>query len=419
MLLSTTEDIEEMESLLRTLDIVIERVFIQKRSSPHRNTFLGSGKIKEVAEELKSSEFDLLAVNGMLKPSQHHALEMLFKKECVDRIGVILKIFAEHAHSREAKRQVTLATLRYEVPFLREWIHKAKSGERPGFLSGGAYATEVYYEHSRRHIRKIERDLDIRSRQRELSRKRRRHEGYFLVSLAGYTNAGKSAILNAMCESEVEVDGRFFSTLSTTTRRLKRSSENLLLTDTVGFISDLPPDLINAFNSTLEEIFLSDFIILVVDISEPLHVVRTKLATSNAILTPRLQGQTVLVVGNKVDRLSISERKQILKDLDSTISHYAILLVSAITSEGLDALVDILEESVAKECEIVARLPITDEAFSLVSSLHNIADVEQTTSSDHTHLRLTCSRRNMERIKSKIQSAEGKVIAVHSRTIEK
>src|SRR5512136_55325 len=159
-----------MRSLLKTLDIVVVKEYVQKRQLPHKVGFLGPGKLDEILEEIKSLDLDFITVNGTLKPSQHHFLEMKFQKECMDRTGVILRIFSDHAHTPEAIAQVTLAELRYELPFLREWVHKAKSGERPGFLAGGAYATDVYYEHAKSQARRIEEDLREISRQRENAR---------------------------------------------------------------------------------------------------------------------------------------------------------------------------------------------------------------------------------------------------------
>lgn len=228
VIFSITEDTQEIRSLLDTLNVVVLKEFIQTRSQPHKTSFLGPGKIDDILKEIEELELDMIVINGKLKPSQHHFLEMKFQKECVDRPGVILRIFSDHAHTPEAIAQVTLAKLRYELPFLREWIHKAKSGDRPGFLAGGAYATDVYFEHARSHARHIEKRLEELSRQREVTRTKRRDSGYTLVSLAGYTNAGKSALMNKMCKAEVEVDPHLFSTLSTTTRKVIGVSGNIL-----------------------------------------------------------------------------------------------------------------------------------------------------------------------------------------------
>ena len=412
VLLSITDDLEEMRSLLRTLGVAVDREVVQKRDYPHRNTYLGPGKADDLVEEIEEADVDIIVVNGILRPSQHHTLEMLFKKECVDRVGVILRIFAERAHTEEAKSQVTLATLRYELPFLREWIHKAKSGEKPGFLSGGAYATEVYYEHARSHIRRIEENLDTHSRQREIRRTRRRDRGYHLVSLTGYINAGKSAILNALCDTQVEVDGRLFSTLSTTTRKMKRSSRSVLLTDTVGFIKDLPPDLVNAFSSTLEEIFLSDTILLVVDTSESLNTVREKVLTCNKILQPRLKGQRIIVVGNKHDLVSPDERDHVKDEIKDIVAPHEVAFVSAVTGEGLETLLALIEQSEGARCRIEAILPLTNDAFSLISSLHDSTDIEAHTSSDSTSISIACSERVLDRVQAEIRAVGGKITSV-------
>ena len=409
-LLSIDENLDEMRALLRTLEISVEIERVQKRSEPHKNTFLGPGKVEEVKEELTDVDIDCIVVNGDLKPSQHHSLEMLFQKECIDRVGVILRIFSEHAHTEEAKNQVTLATLRYELPFLREWIHKAKSGERPGFLSGGAYATEVYYEHARTHIRRIEESLRNRSKQREIRRSMRRKRGYYLVSLAGYTNAGKSALLNALSGSEELVDDRLFSTLSTTTRQLKSTGRNVLLTDTVGFIRNLPPDLIDAFNSTLEEIFLADLILLVVDVSESLDTVGEKLRTSLDVLVPRLDGRKVIIVGNKVDSLSVDVEAGIKDVLESSYPAYDVVLVSANERTGLRQLVEAIETAEGRTSEIKAILPHTDAAMSLISELHDVADVETNTEDAGIEMVLYCRADLVESITGRVRAVGGTTV---------
>jgi GTP-binding protein HflX len=409
VLLSIDDDLEEMHALLQTLEISVEREVLQKRNDPHRTTFLGPGKVDEIKEDIKSLDIDYIVINGNLKPSQHHALEMLFQRECIDRVGVILRIFAEHAHTEEAKNQVTLATLRYELPFLREWTHKAKSGERPGFLSGGAYATEVYFEHAKSHIKRIEESLQDRSKQREIRRSMRRRRGYHLVSLAGYTNAGKSALLNALSGSQELVDDRLFSTLSTTTRKLKGTRRNILLTDTVGFIRDLPPDLVNAFNSTLEEMFLADFIVIVVDVSEPVEVIEEKLRTSLDVLVPKLDGKDVIITGNKIDKVSLDDLPRIKNVLESAFPAFAVVLVSASTGTGLDALIAAIESGENRSSRITATLPMTNSTLSLLSELHESTDVESVIMGQHVDIVLLCRPDEVQRVTGMIRTAEGTV----------
>ncbi len=411
--MSIDDDLDEIRALLHTLEVVVEKEVVQRRREAHRKTYLGPGKVEEVREDVEVLDVDYVVVNGDLKPSQHHALEMLFQKVCLDRVGVILRIFANHAHTKEAKDQVTLATLRYELPFLREWIHKAKKGERPGFLSGGAYATEVYYEHARSQIGRIERNLKVRSKQREVRRALRRKRGYFLVSFAGYTNAGKSALLNALSGSETVVDSRLFSTLSTTTRRLNESRRNVLLTDTVGFIRRLPPNLVNAFNSTLEEIFLADLVIVVVDVSESPDKIRMKLTTTLSVLVPRLCGKKMLLVGNKIDLVSSDARCK-ARDLIRTIHPNSdVTLVSATDHIGLKELTSVIEATENRSCVLTISLPITDSALSLISNLHEFVDIEETKTDTRVKLILRCRMDEVQKLMGRIEAIGGTVASTN------
>ena len=408
--MSIDEDLDEIRALLQTLEVVVEKEIVQKMEVPHRKTYLGPGKVEEVRRDLEPLDVDYIVVNGDLRPSQHHALEMLFQKECMDRVGIILRIFANHAHTKEAKNQVTLATLRYELPFLREWIHKAKKGERPGFLSGGAYATEVYYEHARSQIKRIEYSLNIRSKQREVQRALRRRRGYFLVSLAGYTNAGKSALLNALSGSQTTVDSRLFSTLSTLTRQLSESKRNILLTDTVGFISKLPPNLVNAFNSTLEEIFLADLVLVVVDVSEPFDVVEGKLGTTLNVLIPRLCGKRMLIIGNKIDRIPSDARYELQERIKGLHPDLDVILVSATDRIGLVKLISTIEASENRNCTLVATLPMTDSALSLISYLHDSTEVEETRMTNHVELVLRCRMDEVQKLTGRIEAIGGTAV---------
>ncbi|MCU0851734.1 MAG: GTPase HflX [Thermoplasmata archaeon] len=409
-IITIAEDTEEMRSLLDTLGYSVVKEYLQKRNHPHKVGFLGPGRIEEIAEEVKELELDMIVVNGSLKPSQHHYLEMLFQMECMDRPGVILRIFADHAHTPEAIAQVTLAKLRYELPFLREWIHKAKSGDRPGFLAGGAYATDVYFEHAKTHARAIEQSLVDLSRQREITRSKRHAKGYSLVSLAGYTNAGKSALMNALCESQVEVDNRLFSTLSTTTRRIAGARSNVLITDTVGFIRDLPPDLVDAFNSTLEEIFYADLILLVLDVSESLESMKSKLKTSIEILEPKVDKHSVIVVGNKVDLISKDARATIEQTIRSVEGACEIMFVSAKDGTGLNPLRERIVRVQGYDRKIEVTLPLTDQAYSLMSSLRSVAKVETEVVKNHLKGELWCKPEDVDKITQRLRKAGAHVL---------
>ncbi len=413
-LLTIDEDTTEIRSLLDTLGVRVEKEFLQKRDRPHKVSFLGPGRIDEVKKELEEIEIDLIVINGALKPSQHHYLEMKFQMECMDRPGVILGIFSDHAHTPEAVAQVTLAKLRYELPFLREWIHKAKVGERPGFLAGGRYATDVYFEHAKTQTRKIELRLKELSKQRETTRTKRRASGYSLVSLAGYTNAGKSALMNKMCGSEVVVESKLFSTLSTTTRKVLGIRGNVLMSDTVGFIRDLPPDLINAFNSTLEEIFYADLILLVFDVSESLDTIRSKLSTSLDILMPKVEGRSLVVVANKMDLIRERDRESIKENVTKIIMPYELYLVSATTGEGTETLRERIALIQGHSWLISAELPLVDESYRLVSRISPMADVSSKVSGEKLAVTIKCKPEDTAKILGWLSNASVTKVVSHS-----
>jgi GTP-binding protein HflX len=390
VLLAISEDTSEIQALLETLGAEVIQEFVQKRQLPHKVGFLGPGKIDEIHKDLEEKEFDFIVIDGSLKPSQHHFLEMKFQKECVDRSGVILRIFADHAHTPEAIAQVTLAELRYEMPFLREWVHKAKSGERPGFLSGGAYATDVYYEHAKTQARRIEENLREISKQREITRTKRREGGYSLVSLSGYTNAGKSALMNKLCSSTIEVDPRLFSTLAITTRKVLGVRGNVLMSDTVGFIRDLPPELIKAFNSTLEEIFFADLILLMFDCSDSVIQIRDKIEDSLSVLKSKTEGREIVLVGNKLDLISEEKERRIREVVGEIAGGRGLYFVSALTGEGLPELRERISRIQDRSCLILAELPLTDKSYSLMSRIRGIADVTEIVRSKILEVSIRC-----------------------------
>ncbi|MBP7087157.1 MAG: GTPase HflX, partial [Methanomassiliicoccales archaeon] len=273
-LISLDRDTTEIEELCRSADLEILYVVMQRRSRPDQTCFLGRGRFNDLKELLAERPVDAVVINGELKPSQHFNLENGLKAECLDRIAVVLDIFTSRAEGRESKLQVELARLRYQVPLMREWVHSAKAGEHPGFLGGGEYQVDVYYNIIRRRIAQIEDELRSLARDGDLRRGVRRYKGFRTVCLAGYTNAGKSSLMRRLTGEEVLVADRMFSTLGTTTRRV--GSSKILLTDTVGFLKDLPHFMIESFRNTLQDVFTADLVVLVVDSSEPMFNVSSK-----------------------------------------------------------------------------------------------------------------------------------------------
>lgn len=336
-LVSIKEETDETRELCRTLDIEVVDRFIQRRSYPDPHTFIGRGKLEELKDAAK--DVDLFVFDGELKPSQHFRLETALKRICADRIALVLEIFERHAQSNEAKAQVSLARIRYELPFLREWVSKGLSGDRPGFLAGGEYAIDAYYENARKQMKRIEEDLSQIATGRGIRRKRRKEKGFYLVSICGYTNGGKSTLLKSLSGAETVIDDKMFSTLSTMTRLLIGSGKKVLVTDTVGFIRNLPPDLIDAFDATMEEIYESDCAVLVLDLSDSVDSMMQKHETSLKILIPHIAKSQIIIALNKVDTISeedLQRKVNLLEDLLFGTTYYVI---SARNRTGVEELI--------------------------------------------------------------------------------
>ncbi|MGF3554835.1 MAG: GTPase, partial [Thermoplasmatota archaeon] len=208
IIISLDDDITEIKELANTLNYNVVNFFIQHRETPDVNTYIGSGKVEEIKKFIENSEkkINLIIINGELKPSQWFNLEKKFEIDVYDRIRLILAIFEKRAEKKEAKLQVKLAQLQYERPFVRELIHRARSGEHPGFMAGGEYQVDDYYETIKKQMKKIKKELENIRFQREILRQHRHTGGFYLVSLAGYTNAGKSSLLNLLSKENVYVE---------------------------------------------------------------------------------------------------------------------------------------------------------------------------------------------------------------------
>jgi len=272
---------------------------------------IGSGKAKELAEMVEANKAEKVLFDNDLKPLQAYNLAKETGVEVIDRFQLILEIFARRASTTEAKYQIELAKLRYDLPRAKERVKLAKMGEQPGFMGLGAYQVDLYYETIKRQIHHLRGRLKGVGRKRSLHRARRLELGYSTVSLAGYTNAGKSSIFNTLAQEAVPVGIGLFTTLSTATRAISLSNKKVLLTDTVGFIDRLPLTLIEAFHSTLEETIFSDLILLVVDLSESLEDIERKLTIClDTIQTIGATGVPIVTALNKIDLLKEGELQE-------------------------------------------------------------------------------------------------------------
>ena len=318
IVLSIRSDVDEITALVESLGFDLLDTIVQRRGMPDPRTYVGRGKAVEVRDAVEDLGADLVVVDDGLKPSQVHNLQSQVGVDVYDRIRLILEIFTQRARSQEAKLQVELATLKHRVPLIKETINLLKKGERPGLLAGGEVGTHQYLREIRQRMARISRELDDVRRVRSVRRKHRKRQSFITVSVAGYTNAGKTSALNMLTEAGAEVDSRYFSTLSPLSRTVEGVTSRVLINDTVGFIEDLPPWLIEAFESTLEEVYSSDLVILVLDISEPLEKIERKVRTSLEIIKRNEESPPILFLLNKVDLIYPSELRSKVEVLEAS-----------------------------------------------------------------------------------------------------
>ena len=256
-------------------------------------------KLEEMAEKLDP---DVIIYDEILKPSQNYNLASHLHRDILDREALILEIFESRASSAESKLQVKLAQMRYEMSRAKEKVRLARMGEQPGFMGIGRFEVDTYYNDIRHRMNAIKSKLEKSHRQRELHRSGRQRMGWDIVSLAGYTSAGKTTLFNTLTGEQKEQDAKLFTTLSTTTRRAKLGGKAVLVSDTVGFISRLPAYMIKAFHSTLEEMIYADVILLVVDFSEDLDIMVRKFKSCQMALGEiGVEKEKILTVFNKFD----------------------------------------------------------------------------------------------------------------------
>ena len=361
---------------------------------------------------LRSSGVEALIINGDLKPTQHYALENSLKVECVDRIRLILEIFTSRAMSNESRLQVEKARLKYEIPLLREWIHSAKMGEHPGFLGGGEYAVDVYYDLIKRRIGKIDDELRRLGESKDQRRVQRKKKGFNLVSLAGYTNAGKSSLMKRLTGEEVFVEDRLFSTLSTTTKKLQESSLPILVTDTIGFMSGFPPFIIEAFKSTITEIFNADLVLLVVDSSEGRDAIEMKISTSEKILFPDVELERVFLVLNKIDKIDMVERKVLIRLMEDRGYSSRVFPSSAVTGEGIDSLHEGIVARFSHRVEFQLTLPQTGETESFLTWLRRKASISVLEYSNEVRVVGTCDEVDMKKLRERTSSLRAKAVFI-------
>lgn len=350
---------------------------LEQVRKPDSRYQIGSGKVKELAELVAEKKVERVIFENGLKPVQAYNLAKATGVEAIDRFQLILEIFARRASTLEAKLQIRLARLQYELAHAKERVRLARMEEQPGFMGLGAYEVNVYYETVKRQIHSIREKLQKKRKKRRLHRLHRAELGFPSISLAGYTNAGKSTLFNTLGRETAAVDSELFTTLSTTTRAVNLSGKKALLTDTVGFIDHLPIELIEAFHSTLEETIFSDLILLVVEVSDPEEEIRRKLSCSlETIQKIGANGIPIVTAFNKIDLLPDVEAKHKVETLKEMTPNP--ILISALYKTNMELLKQQLADELFKDyVEASFYVPVTDESMSFFSWLENRADVRE------------------------------------------
>jgi GTPase len=366
---SLDPDLSELKELLRTSGVAVVGELTQTRDHPHPNLYLGPGKVEELKAELKRHDATVVACDDELSPRQQRNLEKELDKPVVDRTAVILDIFAAHAHSAEGKLQVELAQLEYNLARMRGlWTHLERIGGGTPLARGpGETQIETDRRLARDRIAALRRKLEGVKATRGVMRAERERAHLPNVALAGYTNAGKSTLLNALTGANVSVRDRLFHTLDPTTRVWKLEGRTFLLTDTVGFIKKLPHQLVEAFAATLDETIRADLVLHVVDASaEEEELVEMMRAVDEVLEEIGAGERPRLLVLNKADAMDDERRREL------SFRHPDGILVSALTGEGLTELGErILAEFDKTLVDVDLLVPFAEG--NVLSELHAIA----------------------------------------------
>jgi GTPase len=362
------EGLEELRELLRTAGVEVVGEMIQRRDRPHPNTYLGPGKVAEAKAAAKAADANVVACDDELSPRQERNLEQEIGLPVVDRTTVILDIFATHASSAEGKLQVELAQLEYNLARMRGlWSHLERLGGGIGTRGPGETQIETDRRLARNRIAALRRRLEHVRGTRSVMRAERERAALPTIALAGYTNAGKSTLLNALTGAEVGVRDRLFHTLDPSTRMLRVGGRPHLITDTVGFIRKLPHQLVDAFGATLEETRLADLLLHVLDASAPEARAEGMRAAVESVLEEIGAGERprVLVL-NKVDLIDDEEREEL------RLRHPKAVLVSGATGEGLEDLSARIEQELSHMLRPMKLLvPYSDGGR--LAELHDVA----------------------------------------------
>jgi GTPase len=368
---ATRESLDELGELAETAGAEVIGEGTQKVETPNAATYIGKGKADEFAKFCAENTVDTVIFDDELSPAQTRNLEKIFEVKILDRTALILDIFSQRARTREGKLQIELAQLQHLLPRLtRFWGHLSRQSGGIG-MRGGEGETQLEADRRKvsERIDRITRDLDAVRQQRETQRAGRQRAQWPLASIVGYTNAGKSTLLNKLTGADVLAKDILFATLDPTTRRLRLpTNQNILLTDTVGFIRKLPHGLVEAFKATLEEVVQADLLLHVVDVSHP--QVDEQIAAVNTVLNEIGAGdKPTMMVFNKVDQLNAGNPLARLHEL-----YPNSVAISATKGTGIAELLSEISTQIRPERELL-QLKIPHEAAAVIARLHKVGQV--------------------------------------------
>ena len=367
------EHLDELASLAKTYGFEV----VKKNPCPIRKidaaTYFGKGKVEELVVISNTCDIDVVIFDDNISPNQQRNLEKVFKKPVIDRTELILEVFAQRAHTREAKIQIELAKTQYQLPRLKRlWTHLSRqSGSAGGGSSGagghlkgeGERQIEIDKRILKKRIAALKEELKVISAQRRTQRQSRVKSFTPLFGIIGYTNAGKSTLLKALTDADVLVEDKLFATLDTTTRKFKLpSGQDILLIDTVGFIRKIPHSLVESFKSTLEEATFTDILLHVVDVSNPMAEEHAE-ATLSVLKELKADKKPMITILNKVDQCK--DRSMMLK---FKLKFPKTVMVSALNQEGFEKLFEMMELEL-KALRVVTHLKIPQSEYGLISQI--------------------------------------------------
>jgi len=407
-----TSSLEELKKLAESAGYTIVAKLEQTRK-PDPRYQIGAGKVEELAMLVKETGAEKILFDNPLKSVQAYNLAKATGIEAINRFQLILEIFTKRATTKEAQLQIQLATQQYELAHAKERVRLTKMKEQPGFMGLGAYEVDVYQNAVKKQISTIQKKLEKIREKRLLHRERRTALGFSAISLAGYTNAGKSSLFNALTEEAVRVDKALFTTLSTTTRLVVFSRRKFLLTDTVGFIDRLPLRLIEAFHSTLEETIYADLILLVLDISEPIETIERRnnicLETINQI---GAAGIPIITVLNKIDLLPEAEINQKLETLKEKTKNP--ILISALHQSNIELLKKEILKKLENYVQASFRVPLTNQTMPFMSWVHVRTEVQKVNFTDKSvQVVFEATPAFVENVRKRVEELNGKFEANH------